>query len=156
YLGFSRMVTTMIDHASADLWIMPKGTKCFEDPSLLDDHERFRVRAIKGVVDATPLVTGFTSWRMPSGTSTPVVVLGSDLRSKALLPWNIVDGRLDQLSLPNAVAVDRTYLSRLGIDGVGATAEIRQQKVKVVAVSDGIRSFTTTPFVFMSVDRARA
>ena len=33
YLGFGRMVTTMIDHASADLWIMPKGTKCFEDPS---------------------------------------------------------------------------------------------------------------------------
>ena len=37
YLGFGQMVTTMIDHASADLWIMPKGTKCFEDPSLLDD-----------------------------------------------------------------------------------------------------------------------
>jgi hypothetical protein len=27
YLGFGHMVTTMIDHASADLWIMPKGTK---------------------------------------------------------------------------------------------------------------------------------
>src|SRR5262249_47414650 len=31
YLGFGRVVTTMIDHASADLWIMPAGTKCFED-----------------------------------------------------------------------------------------------------------------------------
>ena len=36
YLGFGRTVTTMIDHASADLWIMPRGTKCFEDLSLLD------------------------------------------------------------------------------------------------------------------------
>ena len=36
YLGFGRMVTTMIDHASADLGVMPKGTKCFEDPSLLN------------------------------------------------------------------------------------------------------------------------
>ena len=35
YLSFARMVTTMIDHAGADLWIMPSGTKCFEDPSLL-------------------------------------------------------------------------------------------------------------------------
>jgi hypothetical protein len=24
----------MIDHAPADLWIVPLGTKCFEDPSL--------------------------------------------------------------------------------------------------------------------------
>ena len=40
YLGFGRMVTTMIDHASADLWIMPRGTKCFEDPSLLDERQR--------------------------------------------------------------------------------------------------------------------
>src|SRR6266480_1705238 len=35
YVGFGRMVTTMIDHAPADLWIMPRGTKCFEDPSSL-------------------------------------------------------------------------------------------------------------------------
>ena len=44
YLGFGQMVTTMIDHASADLWIMPKGTKCFEDPSLLDARQRNRAR----------------------------------------------------------------------------------------------------------------
>ena len=36
YLGFGRMVTTMIDHASGELWIMPAGTKSFEDPSPLD------------------------------------------------------------------------------------------------------------------------
>ncbi len=40
YVGFRRMVTTMIDHSPADLWIMPAGTKCFEDPSLLDDRQR--------------------------------------------------------------------------------------------------------------------
>ena len=26
FLSFDRMVTTMIDHAAADLWIMPRGT----------------------------------------------------------------------------------------------------------------------------------
>src|SRR6516162_9644139 len=30
FLSFGTMVTTMIDHAPADLWIMPLGTKCFE------------------------------------------------------------------------------------------------------------------------------
>ena len=54
YLGFGQMVTTMIDHASADLWIMPKGTKCFEDPSLLDTRQRSRALAIPGVGRGDP------------------------------------------------------------------------------------------------------
>ena len=52
YLGFGQMVTTMIDHASADLWIMPKGTKCFEDPSLLDTRQRSRTLSVPGTVEA--------------------------------------------------------------------------------------------------------
>src|SRR6202163_1762640 len=67
YLGFGQMVTTMIDHASADLWIMPKGTKCFEDPSLLDERQRFRALAIKGVSDAVPILISFAQWRVPGG-----------------------------------------------------------------------------------------
>jgi putative ABC transport system permease protein len=156
YLGFGRMVTTMIDHASTDLWIMPKGTKCFEDPSLLDTRQRSRALAVPGVAEAIPVVIGFADWRTPSGSSTPVFVVGSDLRSGGLEPWNLVEGRIESLSTPNAVAIDRTYFDRLGVSGLGARAEIRQQSVRVAAVTNGIRSFTTTPYVFMDVDRARA
>ncbi|WP_291845333.1 ABC transporter permease [Bradyrhizobium sp.] len=155
YLGFGRMVTTMIDHASADLWVMPRGTKCFEDPSLLNTRERYRALAISGVADATPVVIGFADWRVAGGATTPVFIVGSDLRSGGLQPWNLVEGRIEALSTPKAVAVDRTYFDRLGVSGMGATAEIRQQPVRVAAVTSGIRSFTTTPFVFMDVDRAR-
>jgi len=30
YLGFGRMVTTMIDHTSADLWVMARGTSALQ------------------------------------------------------------------------------------------------------------------------------
>jgi putative ABC transport system permease protein len=156
YLGFGRMVTMMIDHASADLWVVPRGTKCFEDPSLLDARGRYRALAIAGVAEAFPVVIGFADWRMPSGSSTPVFVIGTDPRSGGLEPWNVVAGRIEALSRPQAVAVDKTYLDRLGIAGMDATAEIRQQKVRVEVLTNGIRSFTTTPFVFMDVDQARA
>src|SRR5436305_6903872 len=156
YFGFGRMVTTMIDNASADLWVMPKGTKCFEDPSLMDARQRNRALSVPGVAEAIPVVIGFADWRTPSGSSTPVFVVGSDLRSGGLQPWNLVEGRLESLSTPNAVAVDKTYFERLGIAGLGDRAEIRQQTVRVAAVTNGIRSFTTTPYVFMDVDRARA
>src|SRR4051812_17944155 len=156
YLGFGQMVTTMIDHVSADLWIVPRGTKCFEDPSLLDVRQRNRALSVPGAAEAIPVVIGFADWRTPNGSSTPVFVVGSDLRSGGLEPWNVVEGRVESLSTPNAVAVDRSYFNRLGISGVGGRAEIRQQAVRVAVVTNGIRSFTTTPYVFMDVDRARA
>jgi putative ABC transport system permease protein len=155
YVGFRSMVTTMIDHSPADLWIMPTGTKCFEDPSLLDDRQRFRALGVDGVVEAAPLVIGYAQWRLPSGTTTPVFIVGSELQGVGLRPWNLAGGRIDQLSIPGAVAIDQSYFERLGVSATGASAEIRDQRVQVVALTKGIRSFTTTPYVFAGVDRAR-
>jgi len=78
------------------------------------------------------------------------------LRVGGLLPWNLVEGGLDALSVPDSVAVDRTYADRLGVRGIGDAAEMRDRRAEVRAVTNGIRSFTTTPYVFTQLDRARA
>jgi putative ABC transport system permease protein len=155
FLGFGRMVTTMIDHTSTDIWVVPKGAKCFEDPSLLDPKLGNKLTTIDGVASVVPLVIGFSDWRLDSGEMTPVFIVGTDLRDKALMPWNVVAGDAQALSHGFGVAVDRSYFDRLGVTGTGSTAEIRGKKVKVVAVSDGIRSFTTTPYVFADMKNAR-
>ena len=155
FLGFGHMVSTMIDHASTDLWVVPKGAKCFEDPSLLDLKMRDRIAAISGVTATIPLVIGFSDWRLESGEVTPVFIVGTDLRDGALRPWNVVDGNVQALSERGAVAVDRSYFDRLGVGGVGSTAEIRGHHVRVVAITDGIRSFATTPYVFVDFKSAR-
>src|SRR5580692_10694000 len=156
FLSFELMVTTMIDHAAADLWIVPLGTKCFEDPSLVDERQRFRALSVAGVTEALPVVIGFAQWRLPTRGTTPVFIVGADTRGGALRPWNVVEGNVDDLANPGAVAIDQTYFDRLGTKGLGAGAEIRDQKAEVVAVTKGIRAFTTTPYVFTSLDRARA
>ncbi|MCK1639789.1 ABC transporter permease [Bradyrhizobium sp. 157] len=155
FLGFGRMVTTMIDHASADLWILPKGAKCFEDPSLLDVKLRDRVATVDGVSSAVPLVIGFSDWRLESGELTPVFIVGADLREGSLQPFNVVEGNVQALTQGANVVVDRSYFDRLGVSGVDSTAEIRGRKVRVVAVTDGIRSFATTPYIFVDLKNAR-
>ncbi|MBV8169250.1 MAG: ABC transporter permease [Alphaproteobacteria bacterium] len=156
FLGFTRMVTTMIDHASADLWIVPYGTKCFEDPSLLDLNDRTLAMAIPGVSDAVPIVVGFAQWSVPSGGTTPVLLVGSNRNPPVLAPWNLVDGTADVLSTPHTVAVDETYFGRLGVSAIGDKTEIRDQTVQVGAITRGIRSFTTTPYLFTSLSQAQA
>ena len=108
-----------------------------------------------GVTAAAPLVIGFAEWKLPSGGATPVFVVGSDKGELGLQPWNIVEGNLGQLAAPDAVAVDRSYFERLGVSGLGDVAEMRDRKAKVAVVTNGIRSFTTTPYVFTEFDRAR-
>src|SRR6516225_8034880 len=109
FLGFGHMVTTMVDHASTDLWIVPKGAKCFEDPSLLDLKLRNKVATLDGVAAVVPLVIGFSDWRLDSGEMTPVFIVGADLRDGALEPWNVTDGDVQALSQGYSVAVDRSY-----------------------------------------------
>src|ERR1035438_738100 len=155
FLSFERMVSTMIDHASADLWIVPLGTKCFEDPSLLDAHDRTVAMAVPGVTEAEPVVIGFTQWAVPGGGTTPVFMIGSDQKSEGLHPWNVVAGGTDNLAAPHAVAIDRTYFARLGVKAIGDSTEIREQKVDVAEITNGIPWFTTTPFWSTTIDRAR-
>ena len=156
FLSFERMVTTMIDHAPADLWIVPLGTKCFEDPSLLDQRDQTRALSVEGVTQAVPVVIGFTPWTVPGGGTTPVFVIGSIESTAGLHPWNLVEGNLHALASPDTVAIDQTYFDRLGVTAIGDSTDIREQKAKVGAITSGIRSFTTTPYVFTSLDQAQA
>ncbi len=156
FLSFERMVTTLIDHVQADFWIVPPETKSFEESSLLTGRERLQALSINGVTAVIPVVVGYASWRKPNGgASTPVLVVGTPEASAGLQPWNIIEGSLHDLSMPEGVAIDRSYFDELGIAQIGEHAEIDNQKARIVAVTKGIRSFTTTPDVFTSIERAR-
>jgi putative ABC transport system permease protein len=157
FVSFARTVTLMIDHAPADLWIVPQGTKNFEDPSLLEEADRYRAMSVEGVAQVAPILISFSHWRMQDGGATPVLVVGTNLRAGGgLVPWNLIEGSLDSLAIPESVAVDSAYLDRLGVTGIGGAAEMRGHRAEVRAISRGIRSFTTTPFIFTTLDRARS
>jgi len=157
YLGSSNMITANIDHANADLWITVYGAKSFEDGGmLLTSRERHQALATPGVKAVIPLVVRFAEWRKPAGGSTRVVVVGTDAEDGGLIPFNLVEGTWEDIKAPEAVAVDRTYLSELGINGMGDTAQAANGRVRVRALTDGVRSFTQSPYMYTTLNRARA
>jgi putative ABC transport system permease protein len=151
------MITANIDHANADLWITVYGAKSFEDGGmLLTSRERHQALATRGVKSVIPLVVRFAEWRKPAGGSTRVVVVGTDAEDGGLVPFNLVEGTWEDIKAPEAVAVDRTYLSELGINGMGDTAQAANGRVRVRALTDGVRSFTQSPYMYTTLNRARA
>ncbi len=156
YLGAARMITANIEQARADLWITAFGAKSFEDGGLLlGTRERHQALATPGVKAVEPIVVKFAEWRKPGGGSTRVVVVGADAEDGGLAPWNLVAGTWEDVKAPDGVAVDSTYLNDLGVEGIGDTAQIAMGRVRITALTDGIRSFTQSPYVFTPLMRAR-
>jgi putative ABC transport system permease protein len=155
YLGARSMIVATIDRADGDVWVMAYGTKNFEEAQPIDARLRYTALATPGVVKATPLVSSFTEWRKPQGGSNLTVMIGSDAEDGALVPWNVIEGDISGIGARDAVFVDRTYLPDLGINGMGDTAQVGGSRVKVAGITDGIRSFTTSPFVFTTLNRAK-
>ncbi len=156
YLGIERTIAAVLDKTEGELWIVPVGTKSVDDPTLMPGRERYAVLSTPGVRDAETLMMGFSRWRKQNGGATTVLLVGSDWSNGGFKPWNVIEGDVDQLYAPGAVAVDKTYFKDLDVSGLGDPAEINGQTVSVQAVTKGIRSFTTMPYVFTTLKRAQS
>ena len=51
YIGSERTIAAMLDQAQGDLWVVPLGTKSFDDPSLLTGREKYAVLSTPGVAE---------------------------------------------------------------------------------------------------------
>src|SRR5262245_48341103 len=155
YLGMESRIAAMLDHSEADLWVVPIATKSFDDPSLLAGREKLLIVSTPGVASTDELVVGFVSWRKMRGGSTIGLLIGSDIKTNTSLPFDIGEGVVSDLAAPAAVAVDRSYFKELGVGGIGDRGEINGMEVKVGVVTEGIRSFTTLPYIFSTAATAR-
>lgn len=154
--GFDRTISALIDHANADLWIVPVGTAAFDDPAQLESTQRYAAATVEGVRRVTPMLVGFAEWRKPGGGSTSVIVVGSDPATGVIEPWNLSSGKPYDLKAPDAVAIDASYAQQLGVSKRGDIARIEGLQARVAVITNGIRSFTTSPYVFTRLSQARA
>ena len=155
YLGSEKKIAAIIDQAPADLWVVPLGTKSFDDPSVLSGRERHMILSTPGVARAEDIVVSFGRWRKPEGGTTTVIIVGTGADSDYILPWNIVEGSREALEAPSTVGIDQSYFPDLGITKLGDRAEINGVNVEIATLTKRVRSFTTLPYVFTSIEEAR-
>ena len=155
FFGFADSTTTIIRHARADLWIVAKGTRNFELAVPIRERELYVARSIPGVRHTEGLIVQFVPWKKPAGGDESVLIAGFDLNHGVIGPWHVVMGDREALRRPDAVIVDRLYAAKLGIVGLGDTAEINGHRARAVGLTQGIRSFTTSPWIFMPARMAQ-
>ena len=156
YFGFMENASTLIDHGHADLWVQGTGNESFDFASAIDERMLYRVASTPGVARAEPVLLAFGQFKLPTGGTQGVQVLGLERGARLLLPWNLVAGDAARIADADGVIVDQTEFPKLGINRLGARSEVTAIRGRVVGLTHGIRSFTTSPFVFTNLDTARA
>lgn len=155
FIGFTTATSNLIDHSDADLWITAKNVPYVEQGVAFSERKLNQVRAVPGVADAQKIIAHFTQWKRHDGGQESVQVVGINVDDQLERPWNLVEGRVEDLKSPDAVILDELYQQKLGVTRVGEVFEIGGYRARVVGFTRGIRSFTTSPYVFTSFKNAQ-
>ena len=152
-MGWCNTTSAIIRHTDADIWIMAEQTPAFDYGTAIPRQRVYQARSIEGVEWAEGMVMAWNVWQRKDGRRVNVELIGLD-RSSVGGPWNMMEGKVEDVHLPDGVIVDELYLSLLGIHQVGDEAEMFDKRAVVRGVSQEIRTFTASPFIFTSLRSA--
>ncbi|HRE82060.1 MAG TPA: ABC transporter permease [Opitutaceae bacterium] len=165
FAGIMSWTYANLINSRAPIWVMdPKAEQSLDNKPLRDTDVN-RVRSVEGVAWAAPYFHGSMQARMPDGNFRLISLVGLDATTLAGAPTHILEGKLEDLRLPNTVFTDEFGLERFSENqvnadgsprriGVGDTIEINDREARIVGVAHTRRSFTGGPFVITTYDRA--
>lgn len=169
FFGIMSWTYTPVVNIRAKVWVSDPMVEQVNDAKPMRDTDLGRVRSVDGVSWAAPLHTSFLQARMPDGNFKLVTLVGLDADTFAGAPAEIVQGRIEDLRLPNTVMIDEwgaQLMSRTEVapDGAvttrplrpGDTFEINDVEARIVGICRVRRAFTGGPFAYTTYDRAKA
>ena len=155
-LGMIQKASLLVDYGHADIWVGHRHTTNVDMGAFIPERWIHRIRAIDGVERADPYVVMFGQSNMPDGKFENVVVVGSDSASLMGNAWVMESGDPRAVRDPDGILVDFYDTARLGDCKIGDIREINNSRAKIVGMTKGIVSFTTNPYVFTTLQRARS
>lgn len=153
-VGWCLTTTDIIRHADADLWVMAEQTPAFDYGTAIPLTRVYQVRSVPGVRWAEGMFMAWNIWQRPDGRRINVELVGLDT-SCVGGPWRFAHGTAEVVHLPQAVIIDELFLPALGVKAVGDEIEMLGQRAVIRAISQEVRTFTASPFVFTSLASAR-
>jgi putative ABC transport system permease protein len=159
YFGFMDTASSIIDASTADIWVGKAGNDSFEFASPFDERAYYKVASVPGVARAERVLMNFAQLKLATGGDLGVQIVGVEQvpgQAPLVAPWHVVDGDAVRLREPGAISADLSEYNKIAIDRVGYTTEISGVRAEVVALTKGIRSFTTSPIVFTDLRTARS
>jgi putative ABC transport system permease protein len=155
FFGFTETTATVIHNSKADLWVASTNVPYLELGVPFNERKLYQVKAVPGVADAEKIIIRGTRWNRPDGAQEAIQIVGFNPDGGMGGPWNLVQGSVRDLQIPGGVILDELYKKKLGVTRIGEEFEINGHRARVVGFTHGIRSFTTSPYVFTAFKNAQ-
>jgi putative ABC transport system permease protein len=155
-IGTLSFTSIPIDRSRAQIWVGSRDAPSIEMGDAIPEAWLHRLDARPEVIQSERYLYDFAYWTKPGGGSATICVVGfmpgaQSLGAVADLPAAV----RDRLAEPGAVVIDASDVKRLGLSrGVGESAEICRQRVRVVGLVEGYQAIWG-PYVFCSLETAR-
>jgi putative ABC transport system permease protein len=154
--GFTRSTGQLIYNSEADIWVASDSLVQVELTLPIPLSHVLQARKVEGVERAEGLIFGSALWRHSGSEISYVRVVGFDPNGQLFTPLNIQQGSLTDLTQPYTVMIDKTTLSSLDVQRIGDTVQVNSLPAKVVGFTQGNRSIVSNPFMFTSLESAKA
>lgn len=155
YLGVMRNSTAIIRHIDADIWIACKNIQNFDFANPFPEERMNRVKAFPEVLWAERLILNWGFLKLANGGLEQVQIVGFNPDTGVGAPWSMIVGTPSDVKGGRHMILDKNSEQRLGRLELGTTWELSEKMFKLVGLSQGIKSFTTSPVIFMSYHQAR-
>lgn len=146
-----------ITNVNAPVWVTDSNINQVEEIKPLADTTVNVVRSVSGVEWAVPLYKGVQRARLRDGNYEQIALVGIESSTLIGRPGRVLEGNIEELRSPDAVAIDQLGVERLGGPEnihLGTTFEINDHRVRVVAIVQTQKSFQNFPFVYTTYERA--
>lgn len=159
FCGLMRWTTATLHNVAAPIYVVEERVEQINETNPLRDTDVARVRSVSAVKWAMPLYSGIQRARLEDGSYKTIQMVGIDASSFAGAPARMLEGRIEDLRLPNTVIIDELAIERLSIDAghpikLGDRFEINDIEARVVGICAAMRSFTGGPYVWTTYERA--
>ena len=152
--GLLTYMSVLVDHSGADAWVMSANLRNADAGNLLPARYMDRIVGLAEVEWAEPVLIGSGLFRTRNGSYESVRVVGTRRPRLTGGPWQFAQADERALLDLEAVTVDRLDLAKLGDPRLDQVTEIGDRRVRVGAVTEGVRGFQGT-LVFASLDKVK-
>jgi putative ABC transport system permease protein len=153
YLGMMGNATSVIRHTPGDIWVTSKNVQSFDFALPFPSQRIDTVRGLAEVEWAEKILLNYGFIKLANGGREQVQFIGYNPDTGVGGPWNLIAGSSSYVKGGRYMIIDKTSEQRLGRLQTGTLWEvtfIREHPFKLVGLSQGIKSFTTIPLIFLS------
>jgi putative ABC transport system permease protein len=156
YMGLMETSSIIIDHTPGDIWVTSKNSRNFDFSQPFPEHKINQVLATEGIKSAENLIVVWGVIKQKEGGTEQVEIIGYNPDTGIGGPWRMKEGHFSAVKNGNYAIIDESSMRRLGKFKIGDYKEVLQKRLKIVGISEGVKSFTTAPIIFTSYKVAQS